>query len=300
MSENELEEELVKIHGLLCKIALFKLKNKNDAEDAVAETEYLAFKNIDKLEDKEKFKYWILSILNRECIKFYKRSEDDDLLIEKIKPFTSEEYEDYSLEKLESKENFEDLIKDLTEEEKEVIRPYVLSESTISKISNDLDENLNTVKSRFRRAKEKLKTNKKLNKFIPIILILIIFSSGIAIAGTIITNKIRENRNYEVHYNSEQIENVEYNIENNELTLKIDFCESKINKNDFEPYLNDKFIYLTNINENKKVIYPTEANWLQDDIFEIKFNCNKIKLAEEASVHILTSKGESVTILLKN
>ena len=85
MDKDELEQEISKIHNLLYSRAYSKLKNKENVEDVVAETLFLILKYYTQLRDKGKFKAWAFKILDHECAKFYKRSEDDKKLIDKVK-----------------------------------------------------------------------------------------------------------------------------------------------------------------------------------------------------------------------
>lgn len=62
-------------------IALLKTNNYHDAQDAVQETYYYAYKNIKKLRQEEFFKTWITKILFNNINKYYlkkKREEDID------------------------------------------------------------------------------------------------------------------------------------------------------------------------------------------------------------------------------
>ena len=301
MNNNEVEQELYRIHGLLCKVAYSILRNKDDVEDAVSETMYIALKNFDKLKDKSKFESWTLKILKNECFKFYKRYKNDEKLIDKVKNSMDFTYDFPDIENIEDNMSFEELIKGLNEDEKKVFNLYFKDNKSLSKISKTLEENPNTIRSRYRRGKEKIKELSKngFKKIAFIILISIIFTSGLTITGAFIKNHLKTKVDYEIHYNNKQIENVEYNIDNNKFKLKIDFNEEEINRDNFEIYLENNPIYLITMDKTEKVIYPESFDWLEEDVFEIEFDCNNVSLGSNASVHIVLKRGESITILLK-
>lgn len=299
MNKEELENELKELYNLLYKVAFSRLKNEEDTEDVIAETVYIVFKEIDKLKDRNKFRPWVLAILINECNRFYKQSEKDKILLDKAK--CNIEVFDHSIEDVESINNFEILIKDLKVDEKEIFRLYYYDNYTLSEISKIIDESNNTVKSKLRRGREKIKVLLKNSskKLALILLISLIFTSGIAIARTIITNRLKDMNNYEIHYNKIQVDEANYNIDKNKLVVRIDFSKDKINKNNFNLYWNDNSIYLININRNENVMYPDNFKWIEDDILEITFFCKYMELSPNLTLHIVSDEEKSVTIVLK-
>ena len=51
----------------LYRLALYMLKNKEDAEDIVGDTALAAFSEMESLRDEGLFKYWIIKILSNKC-----------------------------------------------------------------------------------------------------------------------------------------------------------------------------------------------------------------------------------------
>ena len=105
-----------------------------------------------KLKDKNKFKAWAFKILDHECIRFYKKREEDKIIFDKVKDYVESE-DSSSIERVESNRDFEELIKVLDENEKRIFRLYYNDRNSLNKISKTLDENPNTVKSIFWRGK---------------------------------------------------------------------------------------------------------------------------------------------------
>lgn len=299
MNKEELENELKELYNLLYKVAFSRLRNEEDTEDVIAETVYIVFKEIDKLKDRNKFKSWVLAILINECNRFYKQIEKDKILLDKAK--CNIEVFDHSIEDVESINNFEILIKDLKVDEKEIFRLYYYDNYTLSEISKIIDESNNTVKSKLRRGKEKIKVLLKNSskKLALILLISLIFTSGIAIARTIITNRLKDMNNYEIHYNKIQVDEADYNIDKNKLVVRIDFCKDEINKNNFNLYWKDNSIYLMNMNRNENVMYPENFKWIENDILEVTFFCKYMELSPNLTLHIVSDEEKSVTIVLK-
>ena len=139
----------------LYKIAKMRLKSDDDICEAIQNTMILAYKHIGKVKQVEYFKTWIVRILMNECKKTYKRqnkflSIEDDNLVE-LKDRKNE------YENLESEITFNSLIEILNYVEKEIIVLYYNSGFSIKEISKILHINENTIKTKMKRAKNKLK-----------------------------------------------------------------------------------------------------------------------------------------------
>lgn len=146
---------ILEIKNDLYKICKARLYNNDDIDDAIQETMIQSYKQIKKLRDVSKFKHWIIKILINNCNKIYRQKKkyttiDEDYNIEKIKL-------ESNIEKMESDVNFYTLIKDLKYEERIIIILYYMKDFTLKEISNILNININTVKTRLYRAKEKIK-----------------------------------------------------------------------------------------------------------------------------------------------
>ena len=297
MNKEKLEIELKEFHILLYKIAYSKLHNREDAEDVVSETYCIVMKNLEKVKDENKVKYWIFTILGNECSKVYKNHQRDLELFNKVK--AQYDMYDYSIEDIESEANFEALIDDLKDDEKEIFRLYFNGNYTLEEVSKILNENDNTVRSKLRRGKEKLKDKLK-EKSIDIMLVILIsfcITSGITIAKTnMVNNRVI---NYKSVCDNNQIEKVECNIKGNSLNVEIDFVEEIINKENFDVDWDRDAIYLIDSNNYVSVLYPGKYEWLENDIFKITFDCEDMELGQDLSLHIISRKDDSITIMLK-
>ncbi|MCI8291398.1 MAG: RNA polymerase sigma factor [Clostridia bacterium] len=148
------DELILLIEKEMYLIAKSRLKNDDDIADAIQETILICFKNIRKLKNNNFFKTWSIRILINECNKIYKKKKREMIsLDEKEIEITDENYDDSNL-------SFQILIENLKEEEKTILTMYYCFQYTTKEISNILNINENTVKSKIVRAKEKLK-----NKF---------------------------------------------------------------------------------------------------------------------------------------
>lgn len=171
--------ELIKIYeGDLTRIARSYLKNEEDVKDIVQSTFATAYFNINQLKDDNKFKNWLGTILVNKCKKLSKEiakrkevSADDD------------EYKKlYSEDNVGEKINFENLIKDLSEREKQIFQMQYEEHMTTKEISKRLNMKENTIKSILSRGRLKLKKTIK-----PATIFMIILC---AIATTVIAASI--------------------------------------------------------------------------------------------------------------
>lgn len=139
------------VYGDLYRFALYTLKNKMDAEDAVSETVTDAFASIKKLRNAESFKGWIFRILYYKC---------------------KDRLREYTLKSEELPENYKELpanecVEDgvmiramffeLEEEERMIISMHLFAGYTSKEIGKLLGMNENTVRSKESRALNKLR-----------------------------------------------------------------------------------------------------------------------------------------------
>ena len=79
-SKQDLKKLIVPLIANLNKVAMFLCRDRDKAEDLVAETFLKACENIRKLKDKSKFKAWIFRILNNEFISNYRTEKKRNLV----------------------------------------------------------------------------------------------------------------------------------------------------------------------------------------------------------------------------
>lgn len=145
----------------LYKIGKTRLNDDNDIADAIQDTMIIVFKKLKKLKDNSKFKSWVIKIFINECNKVYKKKFKKEKLLKKIALEKTENVVNTYINESNSKIDFEILIKNLSYEEKLIATLYYNNRYSYSEISNILDININTVKSKLLRAKEKVKKNYK-------------------------------------------------------------------------------------------------------------------------------------------
>lgn len=155
--EKAFTELILSIKNDLYKIGKTRLNDDNDITDAIQETMINAYKHLKKLKDNSNFKSWVIRILINECNKIYKKKSKKEKLFEKIVVEQKLNTIDNSITSINSKLDFELLIEKLNYEEKLIVTLYYNSKYSCNEISDILHMNINTVKSKLNRAKEKVK-----------------------------------------------------------------------------------------------------------------------------------------------
>ncbi|MCI8470463.1 MAG: sigma-70 family RNA polymerase sigma factor [Clostridia bacterium] len=155
--ERAFTELILSMKNDLYRIGRTRLNDDNDISDAIQETMINAYKNLKKLKDNSNFKSWIIKILINECNRIYKKKSKNTKLFEKITIEEPVNSIDNSINNINAKLDFELLINQLSYEEKLIITLYYNNGYSCSEISNILNMNINTVKSKITRAKEKVK-----------------------------------------------------------------------------------------------------------------------------------------------
>lgn len=155
-------ELILNIKNDLYRIGKSRLNDDNDINDAIQETMIRAYKNIKKLKENTSFKSWIIKIMINECNRIYKSKYRNKNIYEKIK---NEKIKNYNVEcniqNINSNIDFEILINSLEYEEKLIITLFYNSNYSSKEIADILNMNINTVKSKLLRAKQKIKKEYK-------------------------------------------------------------------------------------------------------------------------------------------
>lgn len=138
------------------------LNNEEDIGDAIQETILSAYKSISTLKNPMYFKTWLTRILINKCNDIV-RANKNIVFIEK---YNNDEFYE---ENIHGKLEFDECFEKLGSEYKLVLNLYYVNGFNIREISEMLDENENTIKSRFLRGKKYLKdfllkNNKEVNK----------------------------------------------------------------------------------------------------------------------------------------
>ena len=190
------------IYQNLYKLALFRLKNEMDAQDAVQNTSILIYKNIQNLKEEKYFKVWATKILINECNKIYNKREK---AFDEIKDNIGIESNDY-VESINGKLDIINILNTLNEKNRDIMYLYI-NNYKIKEIAKILDMKENTIKTRIKRSKKYLKDNykydrqkgeitttHKITKVLITSLLVVLLASGLVYAAVIIINNIQREK----------------------------------------------------------------------------------------------------------
>ena len=135
----------------------YKISEPEDIEDIIQDTIIIGYTKIKQLRDNKRFKTWMMKILNNECNRFYNDKQRKDEINDK--------YISNSLsiknENLEEKLEFDNIIKNLNDTDKEIMKLYYEDNLSSEQISKLLGMNTNTIKSKISRGHKKIKDTYK-------------------------------------------------------------------------------------------------------------------------------------------
>lgn len=161
MEETEFLELLDGRLNILYKVAYSYFKDENNASDALADAVVIAYKNVYKIKNKEKFNAWITTILVNRCREILRRNkiivfeQYDDKVVDISIINEGKKLSDY--EKIENKIYLIDLLNKIDEKYRDVIRLKYFGDYTLEEVATILDIPLGTVKSRLNFGIKKLK-----------------------------------------------------------------------------------------------------------------------------------------------
>lgn len=139
----------------LYKIARLRLSCNDDIEDAIQETIIEAYKSVKNLRDITLFKQWIIKILTNKCNRIYKKNIKYNISYENL------EIDNFIVKdnknNLESDLEFYYMLSVLNYDERIAITLFYMEDYTTKEIAKILKVNENTIKTRLRRAKIKIK-----------------------------------------------------------------------------------------------------------------------------------------------
>jgi RNA polymerase sigma-70 factor (ECF subfamily) len=137
------------------------VKNDATAEDITQEAFIKAWKNLNKFEPEKKFKTWIFQITKNTCIDFLRKhknfiapeSLDEQQMAESLERITDKAPLPQELfEAEEFSQKLEEVLNRLPKIYETVVVMHLQHDLTFQEISEVLNESINTVKSRYRRA----------------------------------------------------------------------------------------------------------------------------------------------------
>lgn len=140
------EEQVRSLKNTMFYVALSMLHNEWDAEDAAANAIWKAYENLDSLQSREKFRTWILKILQNECVDLMKRNSREV-------PQEWEVSEDFHPPDV----DLWNALKELGEKDRVALLLFYLEGYKIREIAEILEEPVGTVKSRLSRTRKGLR-----------------------------------------------------------------------------------------------------------------------------------------------
>ena len=151
-------------------LAWRKIRDFHYAEEITQDTFLQAYKKLSTLKNPHQFAGWLYVIANRLCINWLQRHKSAMQSLEgtSVREINQSAYERYVSEERESEaterryEIVEELLERLPESERTVMTLYYLGEMTVKEIGNFLGVSVNTIKSRLRRARERLQEDQEL------------------------------------------------------------------------------------------------------------------------------------------
>lgn len=143
-----IEEMLLKNYDKYYRIAYGYVQNEQDALDIVQEGAYKAILNAQKLKNERYADTWICRIIMNEGIEYLRKNKRYFEDVEECSVGVEEKYEDTDLK---------DALERLSTKEKTVVMLRYFEDLSLEQVSQIVDENISTVKSRLYRALGKLK-----------------------------------------------------------------------------------------------------------------------------------------------
>ncbi len=138
----------------LFRFAVYMMGNTADAEDAVQEAVLSAWRNIHSLKEPESFKVWLFKILSNRCkTNLMKRNKAPDTLPVEEYDFLHDEEGENSFISVELKE----CLKSLTPPDAQIILLSVIGGFKSSELAEIFNMEASTVRSRQKRALDKMK-----------------------------------------------------------------------------------------------------------------------------------------------
>lgn len=144
-----------KIYPRMYRTAYYYMQNKQEAEDAVADAVLTAYEKRHQLRDKDKFDTWMMKILVNRCKKrmktWFRREEAVDTLPPSMEHSLSTDLD------LATASAVKQAFWELKDEERFIVALSVFGGYTSEEIADILNKNHSTIRSKYRRALQKMK-----------------------------------------------------------------------------------------------------------------------------------------------
>ena len=155
MKEENKEEFINQINNnrqKMYKTAIAILKNQDDANDAIQEALYSAYKNYEKLQDSRFFTTWFIRILINKCYDIINKNKKIVYIDEDTIQNSRGKEDTYEVEN-----SLEWVLNKIDKDLKEIVILYYYDQLSIEQVGKILDIPQGTVKSRLSRAREQIK-----------------------------------------------------------------------------------------------------------------------------------------------
>lgn len=134
------------------------LGNVSDAEDVAQEVFVKMWRNLKKFDGQKKFKTWIFTIAKNTCLDYFRKKkivpmfllEDDDNKIDNLIDLSSQPNK--IVEQLDAQQKITPVLDKLSAKHRLVLNLYYQDQLNFREIGKKLNESINTIKSRYRRA----------------------------------------------------------------------------------------------------------------------------------------------------
>ena len=133
------------------KTAIAILKNEDDANDAIQDALYSAYKNYYNLKEKSYFTTWIIRILINKCYDIINKNKKIAYIDDSITENTTGVEDNYEVEN-----SLEWVLNKIDKDLKEIVVLYYYDELSVTDIATILEIPQGTVKSRLSRAREQI------------------------------------------------------------------------------------------------------------------------------------------------
>jgi len=156
-SDKELYREIItRYQDKLLRYALYLIRDKEKAADAVQESFIKAFINLNAFNLKMKFSSWIYRIVHNQAINIINKNKKELPLLDNV-DFDSGKNTEFDLSKKEIKERVDKCINQIPMMYSEPLSLYYLEEKSYEEISDILRLPVSTVGTRINRAKSIMK-----------------------------------------------------------------------------------------------------------------------------------------------
>nr|WP_024836215.1 RNA polymerase sigma factor [Clostridium sp. 12(A)] len=146
--ENEAERMLIDNYDKYYRLAYSYVKNEQDALDIVQESAYRVIKDLDKLKERNYLSTWIYRIVINTAIDTLRKKKRETVSFEDIEIVHEDQYKE---------EDPLEILNVLEDKDRALVILKYVEDWKLEEISEALDMNVSTVKSRLYRALKKLK-----------------------------------------------------------------------------------------------------------------------------------------------